>query len=127
MSVNDGEGRIVASPDRRASPTIRRGVCSYFFESSPSFDAAKRRSGWLRKLMTMRLDVSSVRSGSRVVLDPATGTQWVVVEIKDAPYDRRGGKSLVFSTDGVMRRIRDYPGDWLTLSDEELVRLSSHR
>jgi hypothetical protein len=76
--------------------------------------------------MAMRQDVSNVRPGSRVFLDPATSTQWVVIEIRDAPYDPRGGRSLVFSTDGVMRRVRDYPADWLTLTDEELCRLSTH-
>jgi hypothetical protein len=58
-------------------------------------------------------------------LDPATSTQWVVVEIVDAPYDRRGGRSLVFSTDGVMRRVRDYPANWADLADDELIRLST--
>jgi hypothetical protein len=73
----------------------------------------------------MRQDVSGTRHGSRVILDPATSIQWVITEIRDAPYDRRGGRSLVFSTDGVMRRVRDFPENWRELSDAELVRLSS--
>lgn len=72
----------------------------------------------------MQQDMAGTRIGSRVLFDPATSAQWVVVEIRDAPYDRRGGRSLVFSTDGVMRRVRNYPANWFTLSDEELLALS---
>lgn len=75
----------------------------------------------------MQQDVAGTRVGSRVLYDPTTSTQWVIVEIRDAPYDRRGGRSLVFSTDGVMRRVRDYPGNWFVLSDAELLSLSTRR
>lgn len=75
----------------------------------------------------MQREIAGVRLGSRVVVDPATSTHWVIVEIRDAPYDRRGGRSLVFSTDGVMRRVRDFPANWFELSDYELLALSSHR
>jgi hypothetical protein len=73
----------------------------------------------------MQQKTAGERLGSRVLIDPGTSTTWVVVEIRDAPYDRRGGRSLVFSTDGVMRRVRDFPENRLELSDEELVRVSS--
>jgi hypothetical protein len=75
----------------------------------------------------MRSEAVGVRLGSRVVVDPATSTHWVVVEIRDAPYDRRGGRSLVFSTDGVMRRVRNFPGNWFELNDQDLLALSFHR
>ena len=67
------------------------------------------------------------RLGSRIIVDPATCTQWVVIEIRDAPYDRRDASSLVFSTEGVMRRVRNYPRNWLELTDAELLRLSTQR
>lgn len=37
--------------------------------------------------------------------------------------DRRSGRSLVFESDGAVRRVRNYPEEWHTLSDEELARL----
>ena len=76
--------------------------------------------------MEMRRDTAGMRLGSRVLVDRSANVQWVVVEIGDAPYDRRGGRSLVFSTDGVMRRVRNYPSNWVELPDDELLELS-HR
>ena len=75
----------------------------------------------------MQQNQSGTRVGSRVVFDPETNTQWVVIEIRDASYDRRGGRSLVFTTDGVMRCVCDYPADWFTLRDFELLLLSTRR
>jgi hypothetical protein len=75
----------------------------------------------------MQRDTVGTRVGSRLVVDPVTSLQWIVVEIRDAPYDRRDGRSLVFSTDGVMRRVRNYPPNWFQLSDAELMQLSSAR
>ena len=75
----------------------------------------------------MQRDTLGTRLGSRVVIDPVTSVQWVVVEIRDAPYDRRDGRSLVFSTDGVMRRVRNYPPNWFQLNDAELMQLSAKR
>jgi hypothetical protein len=75
----------------------------------------------------MRQDTSGARFGSRVVVDRSTNAQWVVFEIRNASYDRRDGKSLVFSTDGVMRRVRNFPPNWLELADEELLQLSHER
>ena len=39
-------------------------------------------------------------------------------------YDRRSGRSLIFSSELAVRRVRDYPGDWFSLSDSELAALS---
>jgi hypothetical protein len=75
----------------------------------------------------MRQETSGARFGSRVVVDRSTNAQWVVFEIRNASYDRRDGRSLVFSTDGVMRRVRNFPTDWLELSDDDLLDLSHHR
>lgn len=52
------------------------------------------------------------------------GTRWQVKEMSFSLYDRRRGRSLIFWSDGAVRRVRDYPADWYGLSDEELIRLS---
>ncbi len=75
----------------------------------------------------MRQEISGARFGSRVVVDRSTNSQWVVFEIRNASYDRRDGRSLVFSTDGVMRRVRNFPVDWLELPDDALLELSYRR
>jgi hypothetical protein len=52
------------------------------------------------------------------------GTRWRVKEMPFSLYDRRRGRSLIFWSDGAVRRVRDYPDDWHELSDEDLMRLS---
>lgn len=49
---------------------------------------------------------------------------WHVYERAFADYDRRRGPSLVFFSEGAVRRVRDYPADWIELSDEDLIALS---
>jgi hypothetical protein len=58
---------------------------------------------------------------TRCVVD-AAGTFWTVCEVAYA-LDRRSGRSLVFESDGAVRRVRGYPEEWHRLSDEELARL----
>jgi hypothetical protein len=58
---------------------------------------------------------------TRSVLD-AEGTFWQVCEVAYA-LDRRSGRSLVFESDGAVRRVRNYPDMWDELSDDELARL----
>ena len=53
--------------------------------------------------------------------------QWHVYEVESGPYDRRSGRSLIFESDGVLRRVRDYPSDWRELSDAELMVVSWRR
>jgi hypothetical protein len=57
----------------------------------------------------------------RSVVD-AAGTFWQVCEVEYA-LDRRTGRSLVFESDGSVRRVRQYPERWHDLPDDELVRL----
>lgn len=52
------------------------------------------------------------------------GTRWQVSERPFADYDRRRGVSLIFASDGAVRRVREYPADWMSLSDDELLALS---
>jgi hypothetical protein len=63
------------------------------------------------------------RLGSRAVRDEQ-GFTWFVQEIRDWGYDRRASLSLVFTSDDVMRRVRDYPPNWIELSDDELIAVS---
>ena len=39
-------------------------------------------------------------------------------------FDRRSGNSLIFASDFAVRRVRNYPANWMELSDEELLALS---
>lgn len=51
------------------------------------------------------------------------GQEWLVEERPYPNTDRRGGTHLVFSNAGIARRVRDFPKDWLALSDAELYRI----
>jgi hypothetical protein len=53
--------------------------------------------------------------------------QWRVYELESGPYDRRSGRSLIFESDGVLRRVRVYPENWRELSDAELMETSWRR
>ena len=52
------------------------------------------------------------------------GQPWSVTEQPFSEYDRRRGSSLIFSSELAVRRVRDYPSDWFTLSDTALAALS---
>jgi hypothetical protein len=54
----------------------------------------------------------------------AEGARWRVHEQAASDYDRRRGTSLIFASEAAVRRVRVFPADWQSLSDEELVRLS---
>lgn len=58
------------------------------------------------------------------VFTDADGVRWRVVERPFGQYDRRRGLSLIFSSDSAVRRVRDYPADWIDLPDEALAALS---
>lgn len=52
------------------------------------------------------------------------GQTWLVSEQAFSEYDRRRGYSLIFSSELAVRRVRDYPSDWFTLSESDLAALS---
>lgn len=54
----------------------------------------------------------------------ADGVWWRVSEQPFSDYDRRTGLSLIFSSEGAVRRVRNYPADWSTLTDEALAEIS---
>jgi hypothetical protein len=64
-----------------------------------------------------------VSQAVRMFVD-ADGVSWRVHEQAFSEYDRRKGRSLIFSSDGAVRRVRDYPREWMTLTDAELSDLS---
>jgi hypothetical protein len=54
----------------------------------------------------------------------AEGEVWSVREVAAPAFDRRGGMHLIFESASIVRRVREYPPDWILLSDEELYALS---
>ena len=72
-------------------------------------------------------DSGGGRSGvaDRRVFNDSEGRGWVVRE-RDVGRTADGmpRRSLIFETDGVLRRVYDYPRDWRSLSDAMLERLS---
>jgi hypothetical protein len=72
-----------------------------------------------------RTGVSSSDESSRVrSFTDDLGQDWLVSEQPFSEYDRRRGFSLIFASELAVRRVRDYPSDWFTLSDHELAALS---
>jgi hypothetical protein len=67
--------------------------------------------------------VHSAAVSVRVFVDHE-GVRWQVSERPFAEYDRRRGLSLIFASDAAVRRVREYPADWMSLSDDELMVLS---
>ena len=64
---------------------------------------------------------SAQRNARRLAIE---GEMWLVYELPPLSFDRRSTPSLIFESDVSMRRVRNYPADWRTLSDEELTALS---
>jgi hypothetical protein len=60
---------------------------------------------------------------SRIFVD-VDGVRWHVHEQPFSEYDRRKGRSLIFASEGAVRRVRDYPEDWMSLTDDALADLS---
>jgi hypothetical protein len=62
------------------------------------------------------------RTNGRTVL--VDGVEWRVYELPAGMYDRRGPATLIFESHDVFRRIRSYPEDWRTLTDDALYAVS---
>ena len=50
--------------------------------------------------------------------------EWRVYEREPASYDRRDSNTLIFESDGVVRRVREFPKNWRELSTAALLALS---
>jgi hypothetical protein len=64
---------------------------------------------------------SARRTARQIFVD---GVPWLVYELPPAPFDRRSTPSLVFEAENTVRRVRTFPDDWRTLTDEALEELS---
>ena len=56
----------------------------------------------------------------------AEGVHWLVYEHLSS-FDRRTRPTLVFDSEYVVRRVRDFPSRWRDLSDDDLAALSWSR
>ncbi len=54
----------------------------------------------------------------------ADGEVWIVREVPAPAFDRRGSTHLIFEGLDVMRRVRVFPSDWMTLAEDDLYALS---
>ena len=52
------------------------------------------------------------------------GVVWLVYELPPLWFDRRSTPYLIFESEAIIRRVRSYPADWRSLSDEALIALS---
>jgi hypothetical protein len=55
------------------------------------------------------------------------GVRWRVYESRLGQYDRRSRPHLFFESESAVRRVREFPSDWRTLSDAELMRIGERR
>ena len=66
-----------------------------------------------------------VREAQRLARGIAVdGVFWLVYELPPNAFDRRHSPSLVFESEGTVRRVREFPSDWRTLGDDDLFALS---
>ena len=65
----------------------------------------------------------SITPPSRSFVDE-DGAHWTVYEQAFGDYDRRSSRSLIFNSEFAVRRVRNYPANWLELSERELILLS---
>ena len=70
-----------------------------------------------------RIEAAPADGPTRTYVDDI-GMTWHVFEKPFSEYDRRTGCSLIFASELAVRRVRDYPRDWFTLSQTALERLS---
>ena len=60
---------------------------------------------------------------TRVIVDDG-GRIWTVEQLRAGPTDPIQKASLLFTTENLMRRIRQFPDNWHSLADPELYALS---
>lgn len=69
----------------------------------------------------MTFSLGTTREDARVIV--VNDVRWLVYEHAPA-LDRRSAPTLVFESDEVMRRVREFPHDWRNWTDEALYELS---
>lgn len=82
------------------------------------------KCGAVSDKQTDRDEILSPQPARKVRRLSADGLRWTVQEVLAPPFDRRGGTHLMFDGELVMRRIRFFPSDWYTLSDDALYALT---
>lgn len=50
--------------------------------------------------------------------------RWTVREVEQGTWSEADHRSLIYESEGIARRVREYPVGWFTLSDEDLYGLS---
>lgn len=68
--------------------------------------------------------VTSTDSPAERFFVDGEGTRWRVFEQVNTVFDRRRSRSLIFASESAVRRVREFPENWITLSDDELLALS---
>jgi hypothetical protein len=71
-------------------------------------------------------DDATLAGKTRHVRD-SEGRSWLVRELQHLGYDRRSTSSLLFERHDVIRRVRNFPENWMTLGDADLFALSNGR
>jgi hypothetical protein len=90
---------------------LHQNSCS----ATPTTVTSRRRSAFDFLRLEQR------ESARRIRID---GVEWLVYEWREQELDRRSGTSLVFESETTVRRVREYPESWRTLTDEQLAALS---
>lgn len=76
------------------------------------------------ELMDIRLKNDSAGRERFVrVIQTADGSSWDVYEVADISGHPA---SLIFDCQSVVRRVREYPSDWVRLTDVQLTALMEH-
>ena len=73
-------------------------------------------------LASLREVLRHARSDGRRLL--ADGEDWTVYELPAQPFDRRTSPVLVFESENIVRRVRNFPSRWRELTDVDLYALS---
>jgi hypothetical protein len=84
------------------------------------YSARPRRGGNVSD--STRPDIGKAGDGVRQFTD-SEGRFWEVHEERAGSFDRRG-PSLIFETDNIIRRVRNYPSDWFQWDEAHLEELS---
>jgi hypothetical protein len=95
--------------------------------SQGPIDPIGQLPGYLERAASAPRESARTRGLAECRVIEAGDGEWRVYELDCGNYDRRAGPSLVFESDGVLRRVRDYPPNWRDLSDAELMEVSWRR
>jgi hypothetical protein len=84
-------------------------------------------------MMSPNREVRALESQSRAtppggvrIIDEPTGASWLVREVEYACAEGPS-RSLIFMSQGELRRIRNYPPEWVEWTDVDLMRLADAR